>query len=93
MSSKNSRCRGDCCRVFYLPVSPEELEAAYYRWQVAQQQRGVEFMSKTRGIAAKDSIIADIHLIYPMVTYLGKFKQPPYKTVLPVPNEWAHYYS
>lgn len=58
------RCTGDCCENFTLPVSPEELEANYHRWVIDGQPLGMNR-------AAPKTWFQDIHLIYPMVTYLG----------------------
>lgn len=51
------RCTGHCCQNFSLSWSPEELRDAYRRWQ-----------DDLNDLAP---IPIDIHLIYPMVFYLG----------------------
>jgi Fe-S-cluster containining protein len=91
------RCKGHCCRAFFLPCSPEELEAHYHRW--------LEYRSAIRCLTSltMDSkrvhmpelnVIQDIHLIYPMVRYLGAFKRPPYREVVSTGDSvLKHYYT
>jgi Fe-S-cluster containining protein len=85
------RCTGHCCKEFFLPFGPEELEAAYHRWlRSAGQSMGLAM--STDGVVA-GAVYGEIHLIYPMVQYLGKFKEPPFRQVNNSGNESRHYYS
>ena len=68
--TKTDRCTGHCCRCFTIPFAPHELEAAYWRWQ----KGGTPFES--RGQQPMPDY-TDIHLIAPMVTYIGAFEKPP----------------
>lgn len=97
------RCTGHCCKHFYLPYGPEEMKAEYRRWLVLNgehRRSGIEALSMgppegLRG-GAKESTIIDIHLIYPMLIYLGRFRdQLPYKPVRPPESlgEGVHIYT
>lgn len=68
------RCTGDCCRQFTLPLSPEQLRKGYELW-LARGSGHLMEMSATDG-AKYGPIYSDIHLIYPMVVYIG-FRVPP----------------
>lgn len=89
------RCWGHCCRTFSLPLGPAELEAAYHRWVALKLSPGGQRL--VRGGSDKEyerfNIIQDIHLIYPMVRYLGCFNHPPFKEVNPSPRVPTHYYT
>lgn len=74
MAKKLDRCSGHCCENFSLPLSPAELEASYYAWL------GREQGSSYVGMNGRESprVCQDIHLIYPMLVYLGYTdKRPP----------------
>lgn len=78
--NKTKRCMGQCCRRFTLPMNPEELYAAYLYWL----NHSAESINKNSHIcdnntlySRHDRLIQDIHLIYPMVIYLGKFNKTP----------------
>ena len=51
-----------CCRNFTLPFSPEELKVRYCEWLDAFNKGKPYYPLK------------DIHLVYPMLIYKGKFK-------------------
>lgn len=70
---KAGRCTGHCCTNFHLPLSPEELMNSYHQW--ISQGQGSNKASLRREVSqgAIDPILhGDIHLIAPMVEYLGK---------------------
>ena len=79
-----SRCTGHCCQTFTLPLGPDELMDIYRRWADPMRKDGQGFPDRT---------LSDIHLIAPMVTYLGFFLEPPVKVVNTVVPHAAHYYS
>lgn len=64
------RCTGACCERLPIPISPHELQASYWAWQ-----RGGEQVRFDGG--KNDPIFQDIHLIAPMLVYLGEFDKPP----------------
>lgn len=49
------RCTGHCCRRFFLPFSPDELKAAYFR---------------KMGAATDGLLLEDIDLVWPMVRFI-----------------------
>lgn len=55
------RC-GGCCRAVLLSFSPQQLQDSYRAWRKWRNK-------KTESII----ILADIFLVYPMLTYLGEF--------------------
>ena len=61
---KGDRCTGHCCQNFYIPLSPEELEAGYHRWRAGGEQLNMNG-------GKPNPIYKDIHLLAPMVVYLG----------------------
>ena len=74
------RCTGGhCCRLFYLPYSPEELAENYRAWRVQEP--------KDRN---GHNQLIDIHLIAPMVRYAGLCERSPWSgETLEKPS---HYY-
>lgn len=77
----DDRCTGHCCQNFSLLWSPEALRDAYQRW-LAQASGGV---SITKARASAYPFPIDIHLIYPMVEYLGD-NAPEVKHINPLPE-------
>lgn len=73
----NHKCGGQCCRRFTLAISLKELECAYWKWM--SESDNARAISKTHDPRWEDSTrtFEDIHLIYPMVVYLGAFKWYP----------------
>lgn len=63
---RGDRCTGDCCRRFYLPYSPQELDDWYGRWLAALAE----------GKAGDDT---EIHLIAPMVRFVGLGPGPAFR--------------
>jgi Fe-S-cluster containining protein len=51
------RCSGNCCKDFYLPISPKELWLSYKKFKGEIEDDKV-------------TIIQDIEIIYPMVKFL-----------------------
>ena len=93
MPKVTNRCTGHCCRSFYLPYSPKELEAKYRLWQGSSATRFVKNGLKDN----RGAVPEDIWLIYPMVEYLG-MKQPfkkvnPSNDALLGRSDRGHYYS
>jgi Fe-S-cluster containining protein len=85
------RCKGQCCRVFTLPLPPEELKERYEHFLNNGKDR--LHKSDQRSYYQKNeqyTSTEEIYLIYPMVKYLGKFKKTPqgYRT-----NEYIHHYT
>ena len=86
------RCTGHCCEKFSLDLSPEELAAGYQRWLGRQTE------PLTMNQNEPTRLYQDIHLIAPMVTYLGHLdKHPPRVNptdaeLLGQPPERLHYY-
>ena len=74
------RCRGDCCRSMYLPVSPERLRNSYNAW-MAQEKTDVQGLP----------ILTDIHLLGTMLVHLGELEANPL-TGHPSGSSKAHYY-
>ena len=66
-AKKHDRCTGHCCEGFFLPFSPANLAAAFYRW--AHSTAAVK-------VAPDGPIYDDIWLIAPMVR-LVRFGTPP----------------
>jgi len=88
------RCQGHCCRIFYLPYSPAELRQSYEVWQ---HESGVTMIKKggfkESGIVRSGpGVLMDIHLIFPMVRYLG-FMVPPEGCFIEKRETKAHYYT
>lgn len=66
-----NRCTGHCCKNFSLPVSPEELRDKYRQWLGAQGNKpGV--ISMSGALEPYGVWDPDIHIIAPMVVYLGR---------------------
>lgn len=82
------RCAGHCCQTFSLPYSPAELWASYRRWK---DMKKAETSLHKSGVSNKTLVFSDIHLIAPMVIYLG-YKTIPYRTVRPVSKTEKNYY-
>ena len=90
------RCTGHCCTALTVPFSPEQLRAAYERWN-----KGGHEPIRMAGIAPADTkLYQDIHLIAPMLTHLGFFKKAPVRQVNPndddvlgKSSDGAHYYA
>jgi len=68
------RCMGACCEDIGLSISPEELEASYQKFL----SRGASnvFMSDQAEEEFKKYYI-DIHLLYPMLTFIKKNRSHP----------------
>ncbi len=71
------RCTGHCCEKLTIPYSPDELWAAYHRWQKGQVK------SVSMNQSESSPLLMEIHLIAPMLEYLGQFDQPPMDIVNP----------
>lgn len=91
------RCTGHCCTAFFLPIGPKQLQESYARWNKGTAN---DPLYKDGITPESTTIFQDIHLVAPMVTYLGFFKKSPLKTVNPSDNEiigktddGGHYYS
>ncbi len=63
-----NRCTGHCCTNFSLSLSPDQLNSAYHTWLATNNGR-IEQLSMEG--TSSERIMADIHLIAPMVIYLG----------------------
>jgi Fe-S-cluster containining protein len=70
---KVDRCTGHCCRDFSLPLSPDELQTAYLRWYASQGGK----TQITKEGRKPGPLYTDIHLIAPMVEYLGYTEKMP----------------
>jgi Fe-S-cluster containining protein len=88
-----ARCLGHCCEAFTLPMPPDEIWAAYYRWLRMHTGRVSETRELRRSdhepdglVSARKGLITDIHLIAPMVVYLG-YGPVPWKKVVPDDEE------
>lgn len=71
------RCTGDCCREFYLPLSPAELREAY---ELARDSQGGQrqLLHREPGeIGWRVGLLEDIELLFPMVVHLGEKTHPP----------------
>lgn len=79
------RCSGHCCEQFSLPIGPEELEANYRRWLTDGEPIGMNNQHPR-------TYYQDIHLIYPMVRYLGFHDRDPPK-VNPTNVGAVHWYT
>ncbi len=96
-TKKRGRCSGHCCACFYLPYGPDEMEAEYTRWQ--KRNGSADRTQEAFGMSGRPdrhAVIVDIHLIYPMLVYLGARNSAPYPQVNKSPRkvlEGAHYYS
>ncbi len=90
-----NRCTGHCCRKFALPFSPKELRAAYDRWLASQEGYTI---TKCGLQPADAKLYQDIHLVAPMVEYLGRFDYRTFTGVNPSDDELrgerykCHYY-
>ena len=84
MVRKNTkdRCTGHCCRNLTIPISPEELLASYQRWH----GEGKVQVFKSTNTKDTGPVYVDIHLLAPMLEYLGKSTKP-YKTVNPTDEQ------
>jgi Fe-S-cluster containining protein len=69
-------CGGHCCERFVLQESPEDLKIEYETW-LRCGHPGVFYTSDMRGVAVVQEVRMDIHLVYPMVVYLGKYDWAP----------------
>jgi Fe-S-cluster containining protein len=91
------RCTGHCCESFTLPYSPEEMKEKYRAWLM----RGKDH--ETLKMAAQTpedkfsrfaSVPEDIHIIYPMLIYIGKMEPSKSAKLLTVINdEPTHIYT
>jgi Fe-S-cluster containining protein len=93
---KIDRCTGHCCRHFTLAMSPDELWEAYRRWLYGgadalfmKPQPQSEYL---KAPISYGRVFRDIHLVAPMVRYLG-YMEPPIKLVNPENAGKAHYYT
>lgn len=64
MPRRHDRCTGHCCEMFSLPLSPDELWGSYHQWKSG----GVSLAKNDHSVAR---LFTDIHIIAPMVVYLG----------------------
>lgn len=94
---KIDRCTGHCCRHFVLEMSPDELWEAYRRWLYGGAEE-LFMKPQTHSVYLRADncygrVFRDIHLVAPMVRYLG-FMEPPIKLINPdgTPQK-AHYYT
>lgn len=78
MPKVTDRCTGHCCEMFILPYSPGDIWAMYRRWSVGGDA-GALLMNDAEQLPNPQ----DIHLIAPMVEYLGAFDEPPMKHIIP----------
>ncbi len=95
--TKSNRCTGHCCTALWFPFGPEQLLDAYERWKASGSKPiykcGIEPNRESM------TVYQDIHLVAPMLTYLGFLKKPPCKMVNPTNDDLlgkrkgAHYYS
>ena len=88
----SDRCTGHCCRDFTLPYSPDELWQSYNAFlamrngEVPVQVGDILYRSQPR-------IPQDIHLIAPMVTYLGHYDTPASQNTVPEVMRLEHHYT
>ncbi len=82
MPKATKRCTGHCCENFRLPFAPDELWAAYYRWQ---HGGNAESLRMNNGQPMPNP--QDIQLIAPMVVYLGPATALPMKHINPSDEE------
>jgi Fe-S-cluster containining protein len=76
-----SRCTGHCCRMFFLPYSPDQLREEYQRWL---RTDGDAVIHKGHiGYGQAKPLLAEIHLIYPMVIHLSESYPDGYAMVNP----------
>ncbi len=59
-----SRCTGHCCRRITIPYSPDDMKKAYNAWYSGREH----FYDRSRN---KKSVPKDIHLLFPMLKFLG----------------------
>lgn len=67
------RCTGHCCKALPLPFSPEQLWRAYDRWKSGGEDRALH-MGDAK--PTDEMIYQDVHLVAPMLIYLGEFDEP-----------------
>ena len=79
---KIDRCTGHCCMAFTLPMSPEEIWANYDRWA-----RGGQPIVMSSTDVKLMPVIQDIHIIAPMVEYLGHLTKVPPRQIQPTNDE------
>ena len=77
----SDRCTGHCCKLFFLPYSPDELRFSYAQWlQRSKEGQQPLYMGGVHApgslVESGPGVIWDIHLVYPMVRYLGKMVPP-----------------
>ena len=64
--ARRNCCKGDCCRRFTLPLSPEEIAENYRAWR----------QHELKGRRGKDHfghrLVDEIWLIAPMLRYIGE---------------------
>lgn len=70
MTKTTDRCTGNCCRCFTIPYSPHEVQASYWAWL-----RGGAQVSQMG--SDNSPILQDIHILAPMLVYLGLFDRHP----------------
>lgn len=84
-SRTGDRCTGHCCEEFTLPFGPDELWASYSRWLRHLHQNDQDLLKgSTLPDKPMSPLYTDIHLVAPMVTYLG-YGPVRYKMVDPGP--------
>lgn len=67
------RCTGHCCKNIGLPVSPEEMKDSYNAW--IKRSGNESFSKAVLSMSKKETylkVYSEIHLVYPMLTYLRK---------------------
>lgn len=94
MTEENTtRCTGHCCEAFTLPFPPEHLRELYIMSRDHLEGR-VHLRMNDDLQLHEPRLIEDIHLIYPMVSYLGHIPTPMAGVEPPSnPEARAHYYT
>lgn len=88
MSNKKNldRCTGHCCQALTIPIGPQELINGYLRWKSGGSTRPL-LMSKPDDHEQRHGPLwTDIHLIAPMLEYIGK-SSAPYRRVNPADGQ------
>jgi Fe-S-cluster containining protein len=73
------KCGGQCCKRFYLPHAPDVFRSDYLRWLTNQNNTVLIKNDHCDNIEAFKYALRfnDIHIIYPMLIYLGSFDFDP----------------